>query len=504
MFYNPDNYNLISFDSRFVDENDVEERGRFSVFIPAQYCINQKKSPKTLKEFLTNKRSNNVNSLCITKYKFKDAKDENYVPNVAQNLESLANENDVNSSGRKNDDNHNDDRNYNNDRNHNDDRNYNDGSRMSLGALAPKSLVLTEALNKLLTNTIIQVTNYKDALDYLVKTRQKKAKQPDRKVLYSELQYRPIVPKDAFLITRGNMFNLALINEQLSKLKTLKEYYSVEQRGDIKEENGQYVWVPSRTGKFKVYEHPVKNIELTTYSAGCDPYNYDQSTSDSKGALFIFKNSTGIDDDKFSNAIVAEYIDRPPTQDEFYYNVYKLLNYYNTRVLHEDSGNNMYERFQFHGWLHKLIVQPVQLIKSIVPDSKAIRSKRYGLPMTTPIKEKLLLTLQAYVEDHCDKIYSVELLSELAKYDPDPAKNFDAVMAAGITLLYKWHLEQIKKYQQIAPSQREFSRFEFVNGVLQRVPYVTEILEKNDQETKQELINRLNLEFIKNTTKYGY
>jgi hypothetical protein len=194
-----------------------------------------------------------------------------------------------------------------------------------------------------------------------------------------------------------------------------------------------------------MYEPPVRLDDGTipggVYIAGIDPYDHDQSTTNSLGSTMIIN--------KLNNKIVAEYTARPNLAKEYYEQVRRLLTFYNARALYENERKGIFDYFESKHSLHLLCEEP-RLIRDATKSPGV--NRKYGLKMTEQIKrygEGLIktwlmdLTDQKSFKMNLHNIQSIGLLKELAQYDTDPRKNFDRVMAL-VCVVYQ--LQEEREY----------------------------------------------------------
>jgi len=131
-------------------------------------------------------------------------------------------------------------------------------------------------------------------------------------------------------------------------------------------------------GSVVIWEYPVKDPPLGLYIAGCDPYDHDDSFTNSLGSTFIFKRVRA--GEAWNDVIVAEYSGRPDTAEEYYENVRKLLTFYNARLLFENERKGIYPYFTNKHCDYLLADQPDKIISEVFKDSKVQRRK--GCHMT--------------------------------------------------------------------------------------------------------------------------
>jgi len=295
-------------------------------------------------------------------------------------------------------------------------------------------------------------TNVEAALDYLMKRREKAASASDRKPLDDELQQRPLIPSEAFLVLTGNVFPVADLKDHLNELESHKKLKSIGNKGTLgRDENGKVFWkgndslIPcdypvrekdDKEGCIVIWEHPEKSFTPGLYIAGIDPYSQDDApNSESLGSCIIYKRF--LTNDKTYHWPVAEYTARPDTTDTFNENCRRLLEYYNALALYENQVKGLKQYFQTKYCLHLLATQP-GIIQEISPNSKV--SRGYGIHMSKPIKQYAEIKLRDWLNEEYEegkknltKIYSIPLLKELIAYNVDG--NFDRVISMMLCII---------------------------------------------------------------------
>ena len=213
------------------------------------------------------------------------------------------------------------------------------------------------------------------------------------------------------------------------------------------------------------YTGIVYNFECDTHTFlcrnimthNCDPYDHDESFTNSLGSTFIFKRVKA--GEAWNDVIVAEYSGRPDTAEEYYENVRKLLIFYNARLLFENERKGIYPYFTNKHCDYLLADQPDKIISEVFKDSKVQRRK--GCHMTKSIRaygEGLILEwlMDEFEPGHpnIERIYSEPLIEELI--ENDGVKNVDRIIALCMTMMYREELYQVK----VAKSKEENKQVE--------------------------------------------
>lgn len=272
---------------------------------------------------------------------------------------------------------------------------------------------------------------------------------------------RPIKPAEAVLELGKNIFPRKLLMDQLNRIRTNKKLQSMKHVVDLEwDGNGQVKATEKPSGDITnyplkkgdkphgsvvIWEYPVKDPPLGLYIGGCDPYDHDDSFTNSLGSTFIFKRVRA--GEAWTDVIVAEYSGRPDTAEEYYENVRKLLTFYNARLLFENERKGIYPYFTNKHCDYLLADQPDKIISEVFKDSKVQRRK--GCHMTKQIRaygEGLILEwlLDEFEEGHpnVERVYSEPLIEELI--ENDGVRNVDRVIALCMVMIYREELYQVK------------------------------------------------------------
>lgn len=272
---------------------------------------------------------------------------------------------------------------------------------------------------------------------------------------------RPMKPAEAVLELGKNIFPRKLLMDQLTRIRTNKKLQSMKHIVDLEwDGNGQVKATEKPSGDITnyplkkgdkphgsvvIWEYPVKDPPLGLYIGGCDPYDHDDSFTNSLGSTFIFKRVRA--GEAWTDVIVAEYSGRPDTAEEYYENVRKLLIFYNARLLFENERKGIYPYFTNKHCDYLLADQPDKIISEVFKDSKVQRRK--GCHMTKQIRaygEGLILEwlLDEFEEGHpnVERVYSEPLIEELI--ENDGVRNVDRVIALCMVMIYREELYQVK------------------------------------------------------------
>ena len=284
---------------------------------------------------------------------------------------------------------------------------------------------------------------------------------------------RPLKPQEAILELGKNIFPRQLLMNQLTRIRTNEKLRNMKHVVDLAwDGEGQVKATEKKSGDITTYhlkkddkphgsiviwEYPIKDPPFGLYIGGCDPYDHDESFTNSLGSTFIFKRVKA--GEAWNDVIVAEYSGRPDTAEEYYENVRKLLIFYNARLLFENERKGIYPYFTNKHCDYLLADQPDKIISEVFKDSKVQRRK--GCHMTKSIRaygEGLILEwlMDEFEPGHpnIERIYSEPLIEELI--ENDGVKNVDRVIALCMTMMYREELYQVK----VAKSKEENKQVE--------------------------------------------
>lgn len=304
-------------------------------------------------------------------------------------------------------------------------------------------------------------TLHKKSLEYILAERKKVIENATNSVAVDRyVAEHCVTPQEACLEFGGNIFPKKELQEQLARIRTNKNLSNHKQIGDlIWNGNGQLEWKIKKvgdithyplkkdddpTGSIVIWEHPVKDAPIGLYVLGVDPYDHDQSGTNSLGSTFVYKRFQSFE--SYYDIIVAEYTGRPQTAEEYYENLRKLAIYYNGRIMYENERKGLFPYFTAKHCDYLLADQP-DIINDIVGNSKVQRKK--GCHMNKQIKQwgeglikDWLNEEQSPGKKNLHNILSEPLLEELISYND--TGNFDRVMALMQVMIYREQLYNLK------------------------------------------------------------
>jgi hypothetical protein len=290
----------------------------------------------------------------------------------------------------------------------------------------------------------------------------------DAKVYDKLITEYPWKPREAFLQSGSNMFPTAeLVNHRnfiMRSGKTAKvgtPGILVEAAEGVKFRPSDQVRPIEKfphqkgddiTGAVVVYQSPYRDEEgqvpNNLYFIAHDPYAHDSSVGNSLGSAYVFKRANPLS--KPDDMIVASYVGRPETQDEYNDNLFKLAAYYNARIGFENDRGNVIPYAKQHKKLHWLMVE-VELFDKANGFKARTLGRNYGLSMGSKHRKAQavlylrdwLRTKRSMGEDGASKlnlhyIYDVGLIDELIKWNEKG--NFDRASSLLVGMFYMMDL----------------------------------------------------------------
>lgn len=293
---------------------------------------------------------------------------------------------------------------------------------------------------------------------------------------------RPFCPREGFLQATNNIFPVADLNAWRNKLLITGLSKNIAVHGNLLKVDGEVKFKPSEsvrpivdfppkntsdlTGCVTVYQTPYRDASGKApsglYIVCCDPYAHDKSTGVSIGATYVIKRMNNFSQP--DDMIVASYVGRPASQDQYNDILFMLAEYYNAKIGFENDRGNIIDYAKYHrklNWLNEEF--------EIVDKTSNIRfgklGRKFGISMSTKDRKgqaaiylrDWLLTKRGKDETgeysyNFNFIYDIALLDELIKYNYDG--NFDRVSALYIGMYY---LKELYRKDEELVLEEEFS-----------------------------------------------
>lgn len=303
-----------------------------------------------------------------------------------------------------------------------------------------------------------------EAIAYEESQREKKKKGNDPKAFDQYIAEMPFTPQEATLQVTANTFDTASLKEQYNRVIA----NGLEKIGVIGEmlydSNGKVKFRPDAnlrpivkfphrkdddlTGGVIIYEAPYRTeveeyIPKNLYVVCHDPYAQGKSASaTSLGAAYVIKVPNNVS--KPDDIIVASYVGRPQSQDEYNRNLFMLAEYYNAKIGFENDRGEVIAYAKRFRKMH-LLQEEFEMLDKRELRSKTVK-RQYGMHMTEQRKAQGELYIRDWLvsgrganEDgeitlNMHKIYDPALLLELIKFNRQG--NFDRAMALMIGMYH--------------------------------------------------------------------
>lgn len=302
--------------------------------------------------------------------------------------------------------------------------------------------------------------------------REKLFKAKDGKELLKYKMYFPLLPEECFLTETGNDFPIEAAKQHLDYLErnpkthgtpvklfrgvdgkvTYEEDYKRKPITDYPHNKGDNLDAP-----VVIWEPPLPGNNDFLYIAGQDPYNQNTSVnSESLGSTYIFKRMYDPVGGTFQNRIVAAYVARPNTMNEWHETSEMLLELYNATSMIENAGTNFIQYMDSKNKGHYL-ADGFSLLKEISFSTSIGASRNKGLPPTPAVIKHCMNLLVEYCKEEIQldtdengapimglgivRITDPVLLKEIIAYRK--GANVDRIVAFRHVLAYDAYLQKI-------------------------------------------------------------
>jgi hypothetical protein len=327
------------------------------------------------------------------------------------------------------------------------------------------------------------------AVKYEGTQRAKKKKSKGSNTYSQYIAETPIMPREAIMTFDTNLFPTQQIAEQKNRVLATKRFnigtpgfFYQDSKDGIKFKIDMDATPISKfphsktddtTGSVVIYEAPVKvggDIPNDLYIICHDPYAQDstaENASFSLGSAYVIKRTNNFSS-TYNECIVASYVGRPATQDDYNRQLFMLAEYYNAKIGFENDRGDVIGFARRHKKLH--LLQP----EFKFMDTKELQGKTrrsYGMNMTAKRKEQGELYVRDWLLSKVSKnaeteeetlvlhtIVDVALLEELIKFNKKG--NFDRVLSLFVGM---YHLKE--KYNQQVEAVRKTKHDEFFNRI---------------------------------------
>lgn len=324
-----------------------------------------------------------------------------------------------------------------------------------------------------------------EAIEYELKQRDIKKKSKHANTFSQHIAELPFNPREAVLTFDINLFPTQLLAEQLNRVNADKKWRTGVP-GTLRETddgvkfspnldlNPVYKFPHSKNDDVKgcvvIYEAPVRvngKVPKDLYLVCHDPYAQDTTSDISKaslGATYVIKRTNDFSP-SYSECIVASYVGRPNTMDDYNRNLFLLAEYYGAKIGFENDRGDVIGYAKRFKKLHLLEAQFAFLDKK---ELQGFTKRPYGMNMNIRRKQDgelylrdwLLMPIQTIDGNEKLVLHTIDdpaLLQELIKYNKKG--NFDRVMALMIGMYHRQE-KYNNKVKEIMDNKHEdfFSR----------------------------------------------
>lgn len=316
--------------------------------------------------------------------------------------------------------------------------------------------------DKKLNKIKIDATDFEASTNKLNEER-KKLSTKDRVAYTSHTMFYPFTIDDCFLSSSQNLFPVEYAIKHKNDLLESGQYSGMlcdvflesgNKLGTTKS-NKQLAGFPFSGGVIdapvQIFEMPQSNrFDDFIYVAGQDPYKQAKSDTPSLGAFYVFKRRVGIRD-PYAYRIVASYVSRPSSIDQFCRTCEVLQKGYGAICLMENA-DQMYEQYlnRKSGMPASFFLFAGEVIANKYVKAGSRQNSKLGL-YPTPGNQNLLFSCvvdycwQDFVVGYDDQtglditVKGIELIDDIALLDEiiqyKPGLNVDRIIAFGHALV---------------------------------------------------------------------
>lgn len=234
-----------------------------------------------------------------------------------------------------------------------------------------------------------------------------------------------------------------------------KKIALAKKRGCFISSDGNYIYIRIKNIDRSLYSGKVYNFDCETHTYickhitthNCDPYKTEKADTDSVGAFYVLKRHVRIND-PFAYKIVASYVSRPSSSDDFCRTCEILQEAYGAMCLMENA-DRMYEMYLARRNKQLMLLEDGEKLAGKIIRAGARQNNKLGLSPTVPNQRMLFNTVIQYcweeevigydddgneiTQKGIYRIDDIELLDEIISFGP--GVNTDRIIAFGHALL---------------------------------------------------------------------
>ena len=317
--------------------------------------------------------------------------------------------------------------------------------------------------DKFLAKIKVKVTEW-DKSSKILEDRRKELEK-DRDSLLDEMMFLPLTPDDCFLQSGENPFPTIVGRNHINKIT---ESGNTGRPVELYRSNGKigYDISNKRIAKFPfeggnidspvlIFENPPTDNSIdSTYVAGLDHYKHDKASTDSVGALYVFKRKVNLDG--YANHIVASFCSRPTSIDKFNEVAELLIEAYGSECLQENADVSFEQHLRRKNKASIWLAQGEELARKYA-NPKSTQNNKYGLVPNAKNKNYLLGLVISYAQEDIElgydkdenkifmkgieRINDVALLEEMVNFKY--GANHDRITSFGHALAWARYLDDL-------------------------------------------------------------
>lgn len=309
----------------------------------------------------------------------------------------------------------------------------------------------------------------------------------------------PFCPMDAFAISTNSIFDTAAIRNWREEVERSQLHITMGNVGGLVRQHDGALKFEIDNKKCPLYDYPIKKgvdntgaiviynmpvriegkVPARTYIIDADTYRFDSTTGDSVGAVYVKARHSNLLPRNLDNRIVAAYVGRPKSKDEFTKNIFLLAEFYNAMIGFEnDEGNSLVDyakRFPKQRLIEYLEPQFELGYDERLKTPTSMR-RQYGMNMGSGKNNERIITGDEYTKAWMEEprsvdidgrvrwnlhtVYDLGLLREWENYNMNNHKNFDRQAAFRVMMYHGRELT----YKQIESAKEKKKNSFFSNS----------------------------------------
>ena len=246
-----------------------------------------------------------------------------------------------------------------------------------------------------------------------------------------------MTPDEAFSKQGMNNFDQVLLANQWANIALHKStpepikgylHWVYDNKGKIIDVR----WEEHFQGNIRITEPPGEDNMMDLYVGGIDSIDkgdIESTAGESRFCCLIKKRTFKTGGDQY----VAMYLDRPQYAKESYETAMKMLYWYKCKANIEDSRVTIVSYFRNNGQASMLYPRP----RIALGDKfKFKQNSLIGTPATKKLIQHGLNLVKEYIDDYCQNIFYLEMITQLQEYSYEAKTKFDIIAAMQMCEIY--------------------------------------------------------------------